>query len=202
MRSRWIVLVLPFLTLACNDNTAPDVRADAHRTGAGGTAAAARITVLTENMYPGTNLDSVVAALATPDPSDDAPALAVAIQTLQETDYPARAGGLADEIVRVRPHAVALQEVSKFDIAAEIAGTHSQLEFLPILEAELAARGLNYIEAGVGINYTLAPIPGISYSQGDAVLVDADQVSITSASHHIFAVNIGEIAPGIVLQQG
>ena len=160
------------------------------------------ITVLTQNMYPGTNLDLVFAALATPDPSDDAPALTLAIQTLQETDFPARAALLADEIARVRPHAVALQEVSTFHIAAAIAGQDIDLDFLPILEAALAERGLHYVAAGAATNYTVAPLPGISYGQGDALLIDADRVTVNSATHHIFTYNIGEIAPGITLRQG
>jgi endonuclease/exonuclease/phosphatase family metal-dependent hydrolase len=202
MRTGWSLAVPVLLSIACGDRTGPDPEADAHAIAVARSSGAGRITMLTQNMYPGTNLDLVVAALATPDPTDDAPALGLAIQTLQETDYPARAAALAGEIARVRPHAVALQEVSIFDIAAAIAGTHIQLDFLPILEAALTERGLHYVEAGVGANYTLAPIPGISYSQGDALLVDADRVTVTSAAHHIFAVNIGELAPGIVLRQG
>jgi hypothetical protein len=160
------------------------------------------VKVMTQNMYPGTNLDLVVAALASPDPSDDAPALALAIQTLVETDYPSRAKLLAEKIARSRPHAVGLQEVSTFHIAAEIAGQPIDLDFLPILLAELNARGLHYAAQGAGTNYTLEPIPGISYSQGDALLIDADRVGVTGASHHIFSANIGEIAPGVTLRQG
>ncbi|HEY8256521.1 MAG TPA: endonuclease/exonuclease/phosphatase family protein [Gemmatimonadales bacterium] len=160
------------------------------------------IKVMTQNMYPGTNLDLVVAALASPDPSDDAPALAFAIQTLVETDFPSRAKLLAREIAKTRPHAVGLQEVSTFHIAAEVAGQVIDLDFLPILLAELDARGLHYEVQGAGTNYSLDPVPGISYSQGDALLIDADRVNVTNASHHIFSTNIGEIAPGVSLQQG
>jgi endonuclease/exonuclease/phosphatase family metal-dependent hydrolase len=198
-----VALGLP-LALACStreplEPTSSDAPAvEQAREGAG----TSRITVLTLNMYPGTNLDLVVAALASSDPSDDAPALAFAIQTLLETDYPARAGLRADEIAKQRPHAVALQEVSTFHIAAAIAGQDIDLDFLPILEAALTARGLHYVRAGDGTNYTLAPIPGVSYSQGDALLIDADRVDVASAAHHIFTLNIGQIAPGITLRQG
>jgi endonuclease/exonuclease/phosphatase family metal-dependent hydrolase len=169
-----------------------------------GAAAATNFPVkaITQNMYPGTNLDLVVAALASPDPSDDAPALAFAIQTLVETDFPSRAKLLAREIARTRPHAVGLQEVSTFHIAAELAGQPIDLDFLPILLAELDARGLHYVAQGAGTNYSLNPVPGVAYSQGDALLIDADRVSVTSAAHHIFSTNIGEIAPGVTLQQG
>ena len=203
MRSIWTVIGAGLLSLHCSDRTAPV--GDAELRGGPPAAARTKVTVLTLNMYPGTNLDLVVAALASPDPTDDGPALGLAIQTLLETDYFARAGLLADEIARVRPHAVGLQEVSTFDIAAEVAGQAIQIDFLPILEAALASRGLHYVEAGVGTNYSLTPVPGVSYGQGDALLVDSDRVTVTSAGHHIFTYNIGEVPPpgsGIVLLQG
>lgn len=180
----------------------PSTDQSARLVPAAASASGSRITVLTQNMYPGTNLDLVVTALATPDPTDDAPALGLAIQTLQETDFGARAALVADEIARVRPHAVALQEVSTFHIAAAIAGQDIDIDFLPGLEAALAARGLHYVAAGDGTDYTLSPIPGVTYSQGDALLIDADRVAVASAAHHIFTLNIGELAPGITLRQG
>jgi endonuclease/exonuclease/phosphatase family metal-dependent hydrolase len=48
----------------------------------------------------------------------------------------------------------------------------------------------------------LTPVAGVSYRQGDALLVDADRVTVASAGHHIFTANIGEVAPGIELRQG
>jgi len=199
-----VLVVFLSLASACGDREPLDPLPDQNTTAQAGARGAGlfRVTVLTQNMYPGTNLDLVVAALASPDPTDDAPALALAIQTLQETDISARASLLADEIERKRPHAVALQEVSTFHLAAAIAGQDINLDFLPILEAALAARGLHYVAAGVGTNYTLTPIPGISYSQGDALLIDADRVAVGIAAHHVFTYNIGEIAPGITLRQG
>jgi len=200
MRRAWIAALPMMLSAACSDSTGPDLARTA--VASSDAAAAPRVTVLTLNMYPGTELERVVDALASPDPSDDAPAVAFAIETLLETDYPARANLLADRIARERPHAVALQEVSTYEIAAEIAGQQIQIDFLPILKAALSERGLSYVEAGAGTNYSLDPIPGISYSQGDALLVDADRVSVTSASHHVYTFNIGEVGPGIVLRQG
>jgi endonuclease/exonuclease/phosphatase family metal-dependent hydrolase len=201
MRSAWLALCAGIMSASCTDRTAP-VGDSELRAGPAAATSSTKVTVLTLNMYPGTNLDLVVAALASPDQTDDEPALALAIQTLLETDYAARAELLADEIAWVRPHAVGLQEVSTFDIAAQVAGQAIQIDFLPILEAALAARGLNYVKAGVGTNYTLNPIAGVSYSQGDALLVDADRVTVTDAAHHIFTYNIGVIAPGIELRQG
>jgi hypothetical protein len=51
------------------------------------------------------------------------------LATLQETDFPARASAVADEIARFRPHAVGLQEVSTVDLT------------LPPLGVDLRAAG-------------------------------------------------------------
>jgi endonuclease/exonuclease/phosphatase family metal-dependent hydrolase len=201
-RSALILLGLALAACSGQDLLDPSTSQGAPTAAAAGGVSVPPITVLTQNIYPGANLDQVIAALTTPDPSDDVPALGLAIQTLQETDFPARAALLADEIARVRPHAVALHEVSTFHIAAAIAGQDIDLDFLPILEAALAERGLHYVAAGAATNYTVAPLPGLSYGQGDALLIDADRVVINSAAHHTFTSNIGEIAPGITLQQG
>src|SRR5438094_370582 len=74
------------------------------------------ITVMTQNLYVGADVDLVIRALGTPDPNDDFAALLVAIETLGKTAYPARAEAIADEIARAQPHAVGLQEVSDIDI--------------------------------------------------------------------------------------
>src|SRR2546427_5415495 len=81
------------------------------------TAPGARtITVMTRNLYIGADVDQVIGALASPDPNDDVPALLAAIAVLQRTDFPTRAGALADEIARARPHVVGLQEVDQLHI--------------------------------------------------------------------------------------
>jgi len=63
-----------------------------------------RVGVMTQNLYVGTDVDAVLAALMTSDPGDDVPALFAAIETLEKTDFPTRAGAIADEIARERPH--------------------------------------------------------------------------------------------------
>src|SRR5712664_2462700 len=78
-------------------------------------AGARDVTVMTQNLYVGADVDLVIRALATPDPNDDLPALLFAIETLGKTDFQARAQAIADEIQRARPHAVGFQEVSQID---------------------------------------------------------------------------------------
>src|SRR2546425_11601102 len=61
------------------------------------------ITVMTQNLYVGADVDLVIRALGTPDPGDDFPALLFAIATVGKTDFPARAEAIADKIARARP---------------------------------------------------------------------------------------------------
>src|SRR6266481_3752764 len=105
------------------------------------------ITVMTQNLYVGADVDLVIRALGTPDPGDDFPALLFAIQTVGKTDFPARAEAIADRIARARPHAVGLQEVSQINIDLRPLGVPAVVDqdFIGLLQAALAARGLNYI---------------------------------------------------------
>jgi hypothetical protein len=167
-------------------------------------AEASRIGVLTRNLYVGTDLDAVLTALVSSDPQDDLPALLAGIRTLQETDFPRRAEVFADEIARTRPHVVGLQEVATTDIdliPLSIPIT-LHLDFLPALLTELSERGLPYAVAGLVENIEAAPLPGISFLDRDALLVDASRVEVISATGSNFAHNIGTVAPGVVLKRG
>jgi len=159
---------------------------------------------MTQNMYVGADVDAVIGALASPDPNDDVPALLFAIQTLGETDFPVRADALADAIARTRPHVLGLQEVSVIDIDLTGLGLPVvvHLDFLAILQARLAARGLHYELAAQVQNITAVPLPGISLVDHDAMLVDADRVTVASAGGQNFAVNVGVVAPGVELKRG
>jgi endonuclease/exonuclease/phosphatase family metal-dependent hydrolase len=167
-------------------------------------ADASQITVMTQNLYVGADVDAVIGALASSDPSDDVPALLFAIQTLGETDFRARADAVADAIARTRPHVVGLQEVSVIDIDLTGLGLPVvvHLDFLAILQAKLAERGLNYRLAAQVQNITAVPLPGISLVDHDAMLVDADRVTVVSASGQNFAANVGVVAPGVELKRG
>ena len=198
------IAALIVLTAACKDPL--DVRAGSwnwlseQRVSAG----TSDITVMTQNLYVGADVDAVIGALASPDPNDDVPALLFAINTLGETDFPARADAVADAIAHTRPHVVGLQEVSVIDIDLTGLGLPVvvHLDFLAILQAKLAERGLHYELAAQVQNITAVPLPGISLVDHDAMLVDADRVTIVSASGQNFAVNVGVVAPGVELKRG
>lgn len=116
------------------------------------------ITVLSRNLYLGTNIDPVAEAIATyfatdPTPSEAelaaavAPAASAAWLTLLRTNFAARAEALADEIARSRPAMVGLQEVITYSLLSLTnpgLGELEQFDFLDLLLGALAARGLDY----------------------------------------------------------
>ena len=204
MRARVLALTLGMLTAvaaACGD--APTGAVALSRDAAAG-AGAATIGVMSQNMYVGADLDVVIAALASADPNDDIPALLGAVQTIERTDFPARASAMADAIARTRPHVVGLQEVSTIHVDLTGFGLPVVIDqdFLATLQGDLAARGLHYVVAAKVHNLSAAPVPGISLDDYDAMLVDADRVTIESASGQTFAANVGVVAPGIDLKSG
>jgi len=161
---------------ACSDASAPtapvvtDGSALSETVGAGG--GWGDVTVMTQNLYVGADVDAVITALATPDPDDDIPALLDAIATLERTDFPARAAAIAREIGRAHPLVVGLQEVSTIGIDIPPLGVSVHLDFLQILRDALAAEGLDYAVGASQVNFTAAPAPGISLSDADVILVD------------------------------
>ncbi len=194
------------LLAACTESAPFDPAA----AGDGGTAlqvatAVGRVTFMTRNMYIGADVDAVIAALASPDPNDDLPTLLAAIQTLQATDFSARAAAMASEIARNRPHAVGLQEVTQLDIDLTGLGLPVVIheDFLAILLADLKARGVHYRVAAEVTNTQATPIPGISLVDHDALLVDPDRVSILGGVvAQNFSNNIGVVAPGVEIKRG
>src|SRR5437867_12385677 len=160
MRRFLLVIPLIALAVACDrDPASPERTPSLNITSP--PAPARNITVMTQNLYVGADVDLVIRALGTPDPGDDFPALLFAIETLGKTDFPARAAAIADEIARTRPHAVGLQEVSVIDINLSLfGGPVVHLPFLEIVQAELAARGLHYSVAAQVQNVAAEPLPG------------------------------------------
>jgi endonuclease/exonuclease/phosphatase family metal-dependent hydrolase len=196
-------LVLFTLACACGKDSPLAPSADASPAAAEA-GVVPSVAVLTRNLYVGADVDAVIAALVSPSPEDDIPALTLAIQTLQHTDFTTRAGAIADEIARHRPHAVGLQEVSEIhiDLTPLNLPIALNLDFLPVLQQALAARGLHYRVAATIKNIEAAPLPGVSLVDFDALLVDADRVQVTDHSSHTYSLNIGQVAPGVVLKRG
>jgi len=167
---------------------------------------AAQVRVMTQNLYVGTDVDTVLAALMTPSQDDDLAALTYALNVLARTDFPARAGAIADEIAREQPHVVGFQEVSEIHVdLSAIGGPVVHLEFLPIIQAQLAARGLHYTVAAINQNLDASPAPGFRLVDYDAILVNTDLASIDFTHAQTFSLNlvdlIGEVG-GVALRRG
>ena len=204
MRRAFAVSLLVFV-VACNDypfelpkDSFPIAE---QRVAAPGSA----ITVITQNLYVGADVDLVIRALATPDPTDDFAALMFAIETVNKTDFPARAQAIADQIASTRPHAVGLQEVSEINIDLRPLGVDAVVnqDFLALVQAALAARGLHYALAATSNNVDVNLVSGlVRLRDHDALLVDADRVTVDAASGQNFAVNLGQVADGVVLVRG
>lgn len=186
---------------------------DAHRYGFDGHDKS--VTVMTRNLYVGTDVDAVIFALmTTEDQQDDLDALSAAIQTFVRTDFPTRARAFAREIKRSRPLVVGLQEVSEVEISIPPGipglpeeGVDINVHFLPILQAELAARHLPYDVAVSNKNIEAVPelpIPGavVRLVDYDVILVDRTRVDVLDTFAKTFDYNIGPVAPGVALNRG
>lgn len=186
------LLVVGF-TAACADSTAP------HTPLSG-------VTAMTRNLYIGVDVDVVIAALASPDSTDDLPTLLDAITVLQHTDLPQRAEAIADEIDRARPHVIGLQEVEQLHVDLTGVGLPVIINqnFLAILGAALERRGLHYAVAGRVTNLTALLLSGaINITDEDVILVNADAVTVLpGVVAHNYSENLGAVAPGIELKRG
>jgi endonuclease/exonuclease/phosphatase family metal-dependent hydrolase len=178
------VFVALFALGACadrQDTAAPD-------TLQYGFTAAEPITVLSRNMYLGANIDPLIDPQV---PLEEG--LALALGQLYRTDFLTRVPRLAGEIAARMPHVVGLQEVSRYDM---ITGAGVQtLDYLQLLMMYLAGMGADYEVAAYQPNVSLMlpgipPLLGITYTDGDAILVRGDVQWKDATSGH-FANQVG-----------
>lgn len=166
---------------------------------AGGPAA---LRVLSRNVFLGADLEPVVVAAGSGDPTTIAVATAEAWAAIRATDFPTRARSIAREIAASRAHVVGLQEVALFhtqfpgDGGASPA-TDVAYDYLEILLDELEARGAAYSVATSGSSIEVelpaydpsspTGIRDIRYTDRDVVLVRED-VEVADAWSGIYAV--------------
>jgi endonuclease/exonuclease/phosphatase family metal-dependent hydrolase len=176
------LFVVALMTAACTDSVAGPDPGPAFLSERAGPGA---ITVISRNLYVGTDIERIMAV----DPGQIPFAVAQAWGEILQTNFPERAEALADEIAAERPHVVGLQEVSLFrmqspgdflDGNAEPAEDVA-LDFLGVLMDALAARGLDYVAAvattGFDIElpmYTPGGLADIRITDGEAILVRGD----------------------------
>jgi len=139
-----------------------------------------QITVMTRNVYVGADVDQVMLATS---PEELLARVEAAWQELEATDFAERAEELADEILAAEPHLVGLQEITLIRTQspgdAVLGGTVPAEEvawdYLAILMAELAERGLDYRVAGM-IEDTDVEMPRANPTFDDVRMTDYDVV--------------------------
>jgi endonuclease/exonuclease/phosphatase family metal-dependent hydrolase len=155
------------------------------------------VTAMTRTMCVGADVDAVMAALGT---ENQLPALMGALQTLQHTDFATRVEAMADEIARNRPDVVGLQEVYELTVIPRALGIDAdpiQIDFLPALQAALAAERVHYVVAAKNTS-TDASLFGdaVHIVDHDVLLVNPRRVKLTGAPvEALFSTNIGPV-PG------
>lgn len=110
------------------------------------------VTVMTRNVYIGTDLDPIFAART---PEALLSATATAFGNVQATNFPARAQALAGEIAAAQPDIVGLQEVELIrtgPVADPAAAATVVGDYLELLLAALEARGLEYTPVAINVN--------------------------------------------------
>ncbi len=115
------------------------------------------LTVMTQNVYLGSSLTPALTATSG---STFVAAVAQIYGTMLFTNFPSRAGAIADTVAEQRPDLIGLQEVSRW-VARPIkdGATPPSQDFLAILQDQLAARGLHYEVAAVSANANIGPVP-------------------------------------------
>jgi len=115
------------------------------------------LTVMTQNMYLGSSLNPALEATT---PEGFVAAVAQIYATVQYTNFPARAQAIANEIQAKDPDLIGLQEVTKW--TTEGLNPPPGYDYLAILEAALAERGLHYTAASISHNAKIGPAPLVS----------------------------------------
>ncbi|WP_448624423.1 endonuclease/exonuclease/phosphatase family protein [Geodermatophilus sp. URMC 64] len=172
-----------------------------------------QITVMTRNLYVGTGMGDVFRASSW---SELVAAGSQAWATLLASDFPTRAGALADEITQAGPDVVGLQEVTLWrdqspgDVLTQPIpnATDVALDFLELLQGELTARGVPYISVatstGVDVEFPRQGPGGglvdLRLTDRDVLMVRADLAdSFTNPRHGHYTAQFSEpflIGPG------
>lgn len=126
---------------------------------------ATTVTVMTRNLYLGSDLTP---ALAAQDPIAFLGAVARIWGNVQATSFPTRAGALADEVQAHHPDLIGLEEVSRWTVRGP--ALTPSLDFLALLQARLADRGLHYAVAAESDNADIGPVPLVGPACSSAVL--------------------------------
>lgn len=137
--------------LGCADQSVSGISATRFNQDGQAGETASGVTVMTYNVYYGTDPSPLLTT-----PLEQVPFVAAEVWAkVGQTNFPARAGALAELIARRQPHLVGLQEAALYRVQSPgdaIAGgtvpaTAVAYDFLALLVDSLAARGLTYVVA-------------------------------------------------------
>jgi endonuclease/exonuclease/phosphatase family metal-dependent hydrolase len=223
MRRLFPCVAAALLVAACNTsdsagpssvpatNLAADGSWEAAVAGAG--AGAMPIRVYQQNVYPGFNIDEVVAGLVetmmTQNPAPFYGALYTGMVTLDATDWSERAARMAQEIEAQNPDVVSLNElvtVRRVGLGQLYGPTvpDETVDFLAVFTAELAKRGLPYrLVDSLPLTYAAIPVSDIfglpspayaTYYDRDALFV-RQNVGVANVVVDTFAVELNEVVP-------
>lgn len=159
------------------------------------------LTVMTRNLYLGTDLTEIFAAQSQ---ADLLFKVGEALADVQDSDPRARIESVADEIAHAHPDLVGLQEVALWQTGPFLdpqPATHTAYDFLQLLLDALEARGLRYEPVRVLTNFEAeAPAIGaagpfdLRFTQRDAVLACADlpvsELKVEGSEARHFAVSL------------
>lgn len=107
------------------------------------------VTVMTRNLYLGANLQPVFDAMISGNRDAIVAAVTEIWRKVGSTNFPARAGGIAQEVEQAQPDLIGLQEAVlwRSQTPADLVGGNAarvEYDFVQILLDALAARGLHY----------------------------------------------------------
>ena len=171
------------------------------------------LKVMTQNLYVGADIHRVLL------PGDILQLAAEAYQVLGQTDFPERAEALADEIARVQPELIGLQEVSWIRIQSPTDfvfyppnAEGEVLNYLEILLAALETRGLSYEVAAIVQNAdvelpmyafddlgNIIGVDDIRLTDRDVILA-RDDVDIANATSRNYVINAQFAVGGIPVE--
>ncbi|MBJ7356878.1 endonuclease/exonuclease/phosphatase family protein [Nocardioides sp.] len=159
------------------------------------------LTFMSYNLYLGSSLDPALDVAELPPAQQPAAFVAAVAQiygTAVFTDFPTRAEAIADIIAADEPDVIGLQEVTNWiarPTAPGSAANPRSYDFLEILMAELAARGLDYEVAGVSQNADIGPAPLVAPGSGCVAVVPAPDCVVTLQDRDVILVN--DDTPGL-----
>jgi endonuclease/exonuclease/phosphatase family metal-dependent hydrolase len=181
-----VAFALALLLGACVDDPGPtSLSPDAAVLSKADKGGATALRVMSRNIYLGADIDHV---LQDPINGPD-----IAWAEIVYTDYPARAGVLAQEIADRLPDLLGLQEVTRYTLLDQTTFAPVMvLDWLEILLDSLADRGVTYNVVERAPNFTTTlPMGGffVNYLDGDAILA-LPHVDVHSSGWRHFATQV------------